>query len=102
MSKSKLAALCTSIGMLVLGGSCIDSLPYYKCRTDNSCINLDGQHGRCLWSLYGPFCAFPDKGCATMWRWDQQAHPEIKNECVDSSVKFDAAVDSAIDMSPTE
>ena len=93
---------CVLAVLLLLVGNCDDSPPYYKCFDDRECLDLNRHRGRCLTSQYGPFCAFPDADCATMWRWDQISHPEIKNECVAPSVPLDAAVDASVDMSPPQ
>jgi len=82
-----LLALCSSCGD--------DRPPYAKCIDDGECVTFDRRDGRCLNSPYGPFCAFPDKSCPTMWRWDLLAHPSFVNQCVDPSVPLDAGADAS-------
>ena len=82
--------------------SCSDTYPYYKCLRDEECVDFDLRHGRCLNSQFGPFCAYADMSCSTMWRWDQAAYPGLKNECILPAVPLDAAVDLVpVDMSPS-
>ena len=84
--------------------NCDDTPPYYKCLDDSECLGFgpNPTPGRCLMSPVGPFCAFPDSRCPTMWRWDNLAHESIVNNCVDPSVPLDAAPDAPADMSPSQ
>jgi len=88
--------------LLLLFSNC-GPLGYVKCLEDLECANLENAKGRCLMSSYGPFCAFPDKECPSMWRWGELSNENIVNECVDPSVPLDAAIDlSPVDMSPSQ
>jgi hypothetical protein len=87
------------VAMLAIGSACVDRSPYAKCIDSGECITFDRRDGRCLNSMYGPFCAFPDNSCPTMWRWDSVAYPTFVNQCVDPSVTLDAAIDPPADMS---
>ena len=80
--------------MVAICSGCVDRPPYSKCLDKRECVNIDGVHGLCLMSPYGPFCAFPDNDCATMWRWHVTAYQSIADECVAPSVSLDAAVGS--------
>ena len=92
---TKTRALLTLCALL---GSCDDAPPYYKCIKDVECTDFGRRQGRCLTSTYGPFCAYPDSECPTMWRWYDWAHSSIRDECVAPSVPLDAAVDAPADM----
>jgi hypothetical protein len=101
MRLAKISALAGAL--MMFGSACVDRPPYSKCIDDGECLTLDRRDGRCLNSIYGPFCAFPDKDCSTMWRWYILAPQTLVNQCVDPSVPLDAAVDAPpVDMSSAE
>lgn len=83
--------------LALLLGSCCYSAPGLCVVAEYDCIyDGDRRDGVCMFDgKYGHFCAFPDRECASGYRWTVREYGEFACECIEPAlVRLDSGMGS--------